>query len=53
MGGQDLKGGRGSADGWVDGQKALGGKVGNDSFMEWTAKAGQMISGRVVGEADN
>lgn len=51
MGGQVTKGGRGRTDGWVDGQKALGGEMEKVQFMEWTEKTGQMAGGRMVGEA--
>lgn len=53
MEGQVRKGGGGRTDGWVEGQEALGGKVENTSVMEWTEKTGQIVSGRMAGEAHN
>lgn len=53
MKGQVRKGGGGRADEWVEGQEALSRKVENTSVMEWTEKTGQIVSGRMAGEAHN
>lgn len=53
MKGQVRKGGGGRTDGWVEGQEALSRKVENTSVMEWTEKTGQIVSGRMAGEAHN
>lgn len=49
MGGQVTKGGQGRTDGWVDGQKVLGGNMENGSPVAWTKKTGQMVGGQMDG----